>query len=233
MPWTRVLAWLLVAVLTAGPVIADDSPDATSLDKFCIVVRTYRGHADPDTGLPRLLRSLQRQSFQRHGTSRAQAFGHATWSLKDPLSELCSQPSGQLHVRSTPCRWEAVILVMDGAPFPELHSIVAGSDDPRIWVFAEWVRSWGPGVQQGSCSTSQVCSCRRQCHPPARILPQIGPDFAAKTEDGMWAPHYHGLLYNLTDDAVVGMEGGSDRRVCRCWLLRLMGSPHHRICSSP
>ncbi|KFM26160.1 hypothetical protein F751_4653 [Auxenochlorella protothecoides] len=57
---------------------------------------------------------------------------------------------------------------MDGAAFPELHSIVAASDDPRIWVFAEW----------------------------------IGPDFAAKTEDGMWSPYYHALLYNLTDDAV-------------------------------
>lgn len=30
---------------------------------------------------------------------------------------------------------------MDGYPFEELHRIVAEADDPRIWVFAEWV-SW-------------------------------------------------------------------------------------------
>ena len=30
---------------------------------------------------------------------------------------------------------------------------------------------------------------------------QIGPDFKAK-ENGTWAPDYHGLLYNLTDDAI-------------------------------
>lgn len=33
---------------------------------FCVVVRTYRGHGgNPNSGLPRLLRSFQRQSVQK------------------------------------------------------------------------------------------------------------------------------------------------------------------------
>lgn len=65
MPWHRGLACLLILVLAATPVLANDSTSTESLNKFCIVVRTYRGHADAETGLPRLLRSLQRQSFSR------------------------------------------------------------------------------------------------------------------------------------------------------------------------
>lgn len=60
-------AWWAVAVLLAlacSPVAAADGAIGAE-DKFCIVVRTYRGHADPASGLPRLLRSLQRQSHQR------------------------------------------------------------------------------------------------------------------------------------------------------------------------
>ena len=34
------------------------------------------------------------------------------------------------------------------------------------------------------------------------LLLQIGSDFAPKQPNGAWAPHYHGLLYNLTDDAI-------------------------------
>ena len=33
--------------------------------KFCVVVRTYWGHANPEGGLRRLLRSLQRQNIQK------------------------------------------------------------------------------------------------------------------------------------------------------------------------
>lgn len=32
---------------------------------------------------------------------------------------------------------------------------------------------------------------------------QIGSRFAAKASEGVWNPHYHGQLYNLTDDAVL------------------------------
>lgn len=33
--------------------------------KFCVVVRTYWGHANPEGGLRRVLRSLQRQNIQK------------------------------------------------------------------------------------------------------------------------------------------------------------------------
>jgi hypothetical protein len=37
------------------------------------------------------------------------------------------------------CRWEALIMVADNRQFPDLRSIVAGTKDDRIWIFAEWV----------------------------------------------------------------------------------------------
>ena len=38
-------------------------------------------------------------------------------------------------------RWEAVLLVADSRPFPELHHILLDLNDTRAWVFAEWVSS--------------------------------------------------------------------------------------------
>jgi len=37
-------------------------------------------------------------------------------------------------------RWEAVLLVADSRPFPDLHHILLDLNDTRAWVFAEWVR---------------------------------------------------------------------------------------------
>ena len=64
-------------------------------------------------------------------------------------------------------RWEGILLVLDGQPFPDLPHILQAVDDDRVWVFAEWV----------------------------------GSDFVARTGTA-WAPLYHGMLYNLTDEAV-------------------------------
>jgi hypothetical protein len=38
-------------------------------------------------------------------------------------------------------RWEAVILVADSKPFPDIHHILLDLNDTRSWVFAEWVRN--------------------------------------------------------------------------------------------
>lgn len=38
-----------------------------------------------------------------------------------------------------PCSWEALLIVMDNRPFPELRKIVREANDSRIWVHAEWV----------------------------------------------------------------------------------------------
>ncbi len=35
--------------------------------------------------------------------------------------------------------WEAVLVVADSRPFKDLHHILQDVDDPRVWVFAEWV----------------------------------------------------------------------------------------------
>ena len=37
-----------------------------------------------------------------------------------------------------PCRWEAILMVMDSRPFQELSQIVQETGDDRIWTFAEW-----------------------------------------------------------------------------------------------
>lgn len=103
--------------------------------------------------------------FQSKGRTRL----HNTHGFMASLFHCRSQPTSE-HRCTLHNSWHAVILVLDGQPFPELHSIVAEANDSRIWVFAEW----------------------------------IGSTYAAKTQEGFWAPHYHGYLYNLTDDAVLG-----------------------------
>lgn len=89
-------------------------------------------------------------------------WGHGdTWgdkSLRRILSSLRNQ---------TVDKWEALLLVLDNRPFPELRKIVRELNDPRIWVHAEWVNY----------------------------------KYAPK-EGGIWAPHYHNRLYNLTDAAI-------------------------------
>jgi len=47
-----------------------------------------------------------------------------------------------------PCRWEAVIVVMDSAPFHGLAGILNHLNDDRIWVYAEWIgRQFAPKVE--------------------------------------------------------------------------------------
>lgn len=38
------------------------------------------------------------------------------------------------------CSWEAILVVADSKPFPQIHDVVESMNDDRIWVFAEWVR---------------------------------------------------------------------------------------------
>ncbi|PNH00307.1 hypothetical protein TSOC_013878 [Tetrabaena socialis] len=61
-------------------------------------------------------------------------WGHGdTWgdkSLRRMLTSLQNQTSD---------RWEAMLVVMDNRPFPELRRIVRQLNDSRIWVHAEWV----------------------------------------------------------------------------------------------
>ncbi|KAG2500986.1 hypothetical protein HYH03_000808 [Edaphochlamys debaryana] len=61
-------------------------------------------------------------------------WGHGdTWgdkSLRRILTSLQNQ---------TDARWEAMLLVMDNRPFPELRKIVREVNDSRIWVHSEWI----------------------------------------------------------------------------------------------
>ncbi|GIL45617.1 hypothetical protein Vafri_2819 [Volvox africanus] len=61
-------------------------------------------------------------------------WGHGdTWgdkSLRRILGSLRNQ---------TVDRWEALLIVMDNRPFPELRRIVREINDSRIWVQAEWI----------------------------------------------------------------------------------------------
>lgn len=41
---------------------------------------------------------------------------------------------------SVECSWEAVFVVADKKPFPELYTILESMNETRGWVFAEWVR---------------------------------------------------------------------------------------------
>lgn len=41
---------------------------------------------------------------------------------------------------SVGCSWEAVFVVVDKKPFPEMYTIIENMNETRAWVFAEWVR---------------------------------------------------------------------------------------------
>ena len=48
-------------------------------------------------------------------------------------------------------RWEAVLIVADSRPFPDLQQIVMEHNDTRIWVFAEWIgNEFAPKTSQGA-----------------------------------------------------------------------------------
>jgi hypothetical protein len=49
------------------------------------------------------------------------------------------RPNRRLRAR----RWEALLLVMDNRPFPDLRHVVRYNDDSRVHVFAEWVSGGG------------------------------------------------------------------------------------------
>lgn len=36
-------------------------------------------------------------------------------------------------------RWEAIVMVLDSRPFPDLTHMLQKLDDDRVWVFAEWI----------------------------------------------------------------------------------------------
>jgi hypothetical protein len=48
-------------------------------------------------------------------------------------------------------RWEAVLIVADSRPFPDLQQIVMEHNDTRIWVFAEWIgNEFAPKTSEGA-----------------------------------------------------------------------------------
>lgn len=48
-------------------------------------------------------------------------------------------------------RWEAVLIVADSRPFPDLQQIVMEHNDTRIWVFAEWIgNEFAPKTAHGA-----------------------------------------------------------------------------------
>jgi hypothetical protein len=99
-------------------------------------------------------------------------------------------------------RWEAVLLVADSRPFPDLHHILLDLNDTRAWVFAEWV-SFKPKMKKYTACRLIIFKMNKEfTRFFLSILLKVGSEFAPKQPNGAWAPHYHGLLYNLTDDAI-------------------------------
>ena len=92
-------------------------------------------------------------------------------------------------------RWEALLLVMDSRPFPDLHHILQEINDDRVWVYAEWVRR--ATLHLG------LLPARFPAQPRAPGWPQAGVEYTPKV-GGQWTSKYHGLLYNLTDEAIRG-----------------------------
>lgn len=91
---------------------------------------------------------------------------------------------------SVGCSWEAVFVVVDKKPFPELYTMIENMNETRAWVFAEWVR-----VQMCAVLLQSMYNVSFSC------CVQIGADYTPKI-DGAWADGYHGTLYNVTDDAI-------------------------------
>lgn len=99
------------------------------------------------------------RTYWKHGLRRNQG-------LEMLLSSLRAQ-----NVSS----WEAIVVVMDGRPFYNLHQLVDQFHDPRIWVYSEWVgdqfsardaqnpRQWAAGYHEAlySLTDDAVAACPR------------------------------------------------------------------------
>lgn len=58
-------------------------------------------------------------------------------------------------------RWQALMVVMDNRPFPELRQIVRNMSDDRIWVYAEWVSPRGCILQKNLGLSKSNCILRK------------------------------------------------------------------------
>ena len=102
--------------------------------RFCFIVRTYWGHGDSTGGeLKRLLTSLKNQIHPKYDVYPVAENGGIV---------------GRVHVFFLCRSWEAILIVADSKPFPEMHRIIRQLEDKRIWVFAELVR-WFSGAMIG------------------------------------------------------------------------------------
>ena len=83
---------------------------------------------------------------------------------------LCYEaPAMSMTARSNSCRWEALLVVLDSRPFPDLRQVVADAADDRIYVFAEWVSTLGIVVRvwewgSGRAGTSSWNHPSREVH---------------------------------------------------------------------
>lgn len=89
------------------------------------------------------------------------------------------------------------MVVADSTPFDDLHSILQSLNDSRAWVYAEWV------CASMITSIGLTGLCLASTANIVAVHLQIGEEYTPK-EDGVWIPSYHGILYNLTDDAIRG-----------------------------
>lgn len=71
---------------------------------------------------------------------------------------------------SVECSWEAVFVVADKKPFPEMYTILESMNETRAWVFAEWVRI---ETMASTYYTINHVMCLYLCRLVRTILPKL------------------------------------------------------------
>lgn len=133
----------------------------------CVVVRTYWRHGPKyGDGLQRLIDTLRWQEHERCARLPGCRHGLRCYCHRHPWSifggrEACThfaygsswKSFSPLSVR---CRWVAKLVVKDSTPFADLADILQAYNDPRISLYASWVRA------HPSCMSAQLVAVLAQ-----------------------------------------------------------------------
>ncbi len=106
---------------------------------------------------------------------RHQPFRASPRALRAPAARAAGPPR-PAHLPPRPPRWEALLLVMDNRPFPDLRTLVRQANESRVSVYAEWIsykyepktadKQWSEGYHGKlyNLTDDAVRACPRHTH---------------------------------------------------------------------
>ncbi|KAG2428579.1 hypothetical protein HYH02_014281 [Chlamydomonas schloesseri] len=122
-------------------------------------------------------------------------WGHGdTWgdkSLRRILASLQNQ---------TVESWEALLIVMDNRPFPELRKIVREANDSRIWVHAEWINYKYAPKEGGTWAPNYHNKLYNLTDMAVRACPDNSRWVVITNGDNLYDRHFVETIYSAPPD---------------------------------